>query len=110
MEVHMEMVKEYFKILEDMDTLETEEGFCIYRKTGPELFMAHFYAKEGKSFDFFKKVIELGKDLEIEFITGHIDLEEADLNYVSRRLRIFLGFGAKVISANNQRITILKRL
>jgi hypothetical protein len=107
---NMNMVKDYFKILENAETLSTPEGFCIYRVEGPALFMVHFYAKKGKSFDFFKKVLELGKDLGVECITGHIDLENADIHYVSRRLRIFLGLGAKIIEADNQRITVLKLL
>lgn len=72
----MEMVRQYFKDMEDWDALETPEGFCFYKAEGPELFMAHFYAKKGKSFEFFKKVVELGNTLGSEYISGNIYLND----------------------------------
>lgn len=109
----MELYKDYVKLEEGYDCISTDNAFCTYSHAGDEFFIAHFYVKDrssGKSYKFFNEVCEKAKALGAKYLTGNIDMNEANRDRYTEKLMIQLRHGYKILSISDNRITVYKEL
>lgn len=107
------MLRNYWKAELGYDTIYDDNGFCAYVHNDDEFFIAHLYVenrKSGGSYKFFNKIKELAKTLGASYLTGNIDLNEANREEYTNKLLIQLRHGYKILNVTDKRITVIKYL
>jgi purine-nucleoside phosphorylase len=104
------MLENYYKIEEGYETIANEDGFCAYRYNDSNNFfyIGHFYAE--KSYDFFEHVKNIAKEKGAKFLVGDLFLNDFNSDSYTKKLKVHIGHGYKIVDVNNKCITVMKEI
>lgn len=93
------------------ETFYDGDNFCIYDINDDEFFIAHFYVENRKtSYSFFNKIKEFARKKECTYLSGNVDMNEANYNNYTNKLLVQLKHGYKVARVTENRITVIYEL
>ena len=108
----MSMYREYLEELGSRDIVESENGFATYLITGKECYIEDIYVKKEfrktkEASKLADKIVKIAKEKGCTLLTGSV---VPTANNSTRSLKVLLGYGFKLHSANDNFIVFSKEL
>jgi GNAT superfamily N-acetyltransferase len=108
----IDMIKEYFKEIQNLDIIENEHGFILYRIEDANLHIQHMYIKpESRAMKIATALaddlVAKAKDEGCLTMTGDI---EPTNNNATQSMKFILSYGLKVLEASENEIIFYKHI
>lgn len=106
------MLKEYFKEIQNLDIIENEYGFILYRITDDNLHIQHIYVKPRArtmkiATMLADELVEKAKSEGCITMTG--DIEPTNQN-ATDSMKFILSYGLSVLEANDNEVIFYKHI
>lgn len=108
----MNKLAKYLKEREDMDSIETDYGFVIYKITGDNVYLRDIYVEEqfrqvNHCYKLADKVVEIAKEQGCKTMTGSVAVLAKNPEI---SIKTLLGYGMSIQSANNNFLVFVKEI